>query len=366
MIVAIQPDDYADGPSSPRWAELLERAGHQVRWVNVYRADILRQLRGCDGFMWRYGQRGGMLQVARRLFPVIERELGLPVYPDDKTGWHYDDKVAQAYLFEAMGIPTPKTWVWFDADAAREWASTAKYPVVLKLAAGAGSENVRLVRSRREAEGWIDRLFGDGLYQLSEYWVQPLGPRSRVRAAMKMLLFGRRTPAPDYRWDLHKNYVLFQEFIPDNDCDTRITVIGNRAFGFRRMNRPGDFRASGSGSIDWDTGRIDPATVRLAFRLARRLGSQSMGFDFLHKGAEWLVAEIGYTYASGAVHGCPGHWELERSVEYRSHGDVVESDELTWVKGHMWPEEAQIADFLASLEQRAAGERSREPLPCLV
>ena len=66
MRVAIHPDDYTnpkDGKrdaSSPRWADLLEKAGHEVKWINVYRADILEQLKGCDGFMWRWAHFGGM------------------------------------------------------------------------------------------------------------------------------------------------------------------------------------------------------------------------------------------------------------------------------------------------------------------
>ena len=37
--------------------------------------------------------------------------------------------------------------------------------------------------------------------------------------------------------------MYFQEFLPGNAFDTRITAIGNRAFGFLRENRPRDFRA---------------------------------------------------------------------------------------------------------------------------
>jgi hypothetical protein len=57
---------------------------------------------------------GGMSRIARRLLPVIERELKLVVYRNQNTCWHYDDKIAQAYLLEAAGIPVPKTWVWFE------------------------------------------------------------------------------------------------------------------------------------------------------------------------------------------------------------------------------------------------------------
>ncbi|MBN2446527.1 MAG: hypothetical protein JXO22_07375 [Phycisphaerae bacterium] len=352
MIVAIQPDNYVDGPSSPRWSALLEQQGCEVRWVDVYRPDILEQVRGCDGFMWRYGQRGGMVQIARRLMPVLEQSLGMVVYPDARTAWHFDDKVAQAYLFRALGIPTPLTWTWFDRDAALEWAGQAEYPLVLKLSAGASSENVRLVRNAREAAVWIDRLFGDGLYQLSDYWSQPLGPRSRVPAAARMLLRGQRTPPPDFRWDLHKNYVMFQEFLPDNDGDTRVTVIGKRAFAFRRLNKPGDFRASGGGLVDWDMTKIDPEAIRLCFKWARKVNGQSTAFDLLRRGNECVVSEVCYTYMSAAVYKCPGHWELT--------GDA-DNGEPVWVKGHMWPEEAQIADLLTQLRRRQVKSKGTAP-----
>ena len=123
LVIAIQPDDYTpeggrQDASSPRWAALIEEAGHQVRWVDVRRADILSQLEGCDGFMWRHGHSAEHRQIARRLLPVLERELGLVVYPDQNTGWHYDDKIIQQYIFSALGIAAPKTWVWFDAAQA--------------------------------------------------------------------------------------------------------------------------------------------------------------------------------------------------------------------------------------------------------
>ena len=55
------------------------------------------------------------------------------------------------------------------------------------------------------------------------------------------------------RPESQRSYILWQEFIPDNQRDFRVTIIGRRyAFVFWRNNRPGDFRASGSGLIDYD------------------------------------------------------------------------------------------------------------------
>jgi glutathione synthase/RimK-type ligase-like ATP-grasp enzyme len=343
--IAIQPDDYGNGDSSSSiWEKLLVDAGHKVRNVNVYSADIMNQVKGCQGFMWRHGHRSNMRQIAHRLLPVLEKEMGLVVYPDQNTCWHYDDKVSQRYLLEAAGIPIPKTWVWYDADLALKWAETAAYPLVIKLWGGASSANVRLVPSYEAAKAWIEKLFGWGVYNIDDSFTEnwPFGLR-RIKAVLKLLINGhvpvRRLPSK--AWELHKNYVLFQEFLDGNEYDHRIVVIGKRAFGFRRFNRPNDFRASGGGDVDTNPERVDLEAVRLSFRLADRLKTQSIAVDCLRRGDERVVGEISYTYPHFTVHNCPGHWEIT--------GDA-EPNDLTWKSGQMWPEEAQVSDFLKRLD----------------
>ncbi len=345
FTIAIQPDNYGPGDSaSPMWTRLLKEAGHEVREVNVYRADIIDQVAGCHGFMWRYAHFSNLKQVAQRLLPVLERGLGLVCYPDQNTCWHYDDKIAQRYMLETVGIPIPKTWVWYDLKLAINWALQARYPLVLKLWGGSSAENVILLQSFDEAEMWINRLFGDGIYGLNDRCLE-LRPwkREGIRSIARVLLKGRlKNRLSEYAWELHKNYVLFQEFLNGNLFDTRITVIGNRAFGYRRFNRPNDFRASGSGNFDIDPEKIDQEAIRLAFRVAKCLKTQSIAIDCLTKGEERFVGEISYTYVSWMVHECPGHWELK--------GDPQTGD-LIWYEGQMWPEEAQITDFLERLHE---------------
>jgi hypothetical protein len=251
-------------------------------------------------------------------------------------------------LLESAGLAIPKTWVWYRRDAAHEWAEIAPYPLVLKLSAGAGSTNIRLVHEAKELHFWIDRLFGEGVYDLNKksYRVVRWGWRKSVRAAAKALLKGQPLWEPEVCCDRHRSYLLCQEFLPSNEYDTRITVIGHKAFGFRRFNRPGDFRASGSGMIDWSPTEIDSGFVRLAFQVARRLKTQSVAIDGLRKKNDRLIGEISYTYASWAIHSCPGHWELKGNTD---------TGELVWHDGHMWPEEAQIVGFLKRLQTRYGG-----------
>lgn len=347
MKIAIFPDDYTpkgrragDDAASGRWKDLLEASGCKVKIVDVHSQSILTDLDGCDGFMWRWAHFGGMSRLARRLLPVIERSMGIPVYPDYATWWHYDDKVAQSLLFKAHGIPTPKTWVFYEKSVALAWLKDQQFPLVLKLAAGAGSDNVILLKSLRQAEEVVQQLFKS--YVISLKQDESLRLSARLKAFVRQVVLGQRPSLRATGYEPQTGYAYFQEFLSGNDYDTRITVIGNRAFGFRRWNRPGDFRASGSGKIDYSPSKIDERFIRLALMTAQQLGMQSCAIDGMLRNNEPVVGEVSYTFASYAVHECPGHWQLD--------GDC-ETGSLIWVDGHMWPEEAQVQDFLVRLQE---------------
>lgn len=341
-VIGIQPDYFGPGDaSSPLWARLLKEAGHDVRTIDVRRADVLDQLRGCHGFMWRFAHSVSEMQIARRLFPVLEDDLGLSVYPDRRTRWHFDDKIAQHYLFEALGIPSPATWVFWDRAAAEEWVRTAEYPVVGKLARGAASTNVDLIPDRSAAQALIERLFGAGVSTLTPKRVSLLRRTAMaMRAMAKVILKGvplDEAVWPRGDWEKHKDYVLFQRYLTGNDYDTRMTVVGKHVFAFRRSNRPGDFRASGSGLIDYDPAAVDSRFLALACDVADRFGAASIACDGLYDSGRPVVAEVSYAYVSSCIEACPGHW-------------IRQADGLAWREGRMWPEEAQIEGFLQRLD----------------
>ena len=133
-----------------------------------------------------------------------------------------------------------------------------------------------------------------------------------------------------------KGYIYFQDFLPDNKFDTRITVIGNRAFGFKRNNRPNDFRASGSGQIIYDTEGIDKRCIAIAFGIVAKLNAQSLAFDFiLDKNHDPQITEISYCYQNKAIYDCPGYWD----------------DKMSWHESHVWPEDAILIDLLDEISK---------------
>jgi len=346
MLIGIHPDHVWGTSFSDKWIPFLKTLDVDVKILDLLRQDALDQVKGCDGVMWRWAHRAQDKQSAKMILYVIEQYLNLPVFPETRTSWHFDEKVAQKYLLQSLDVPLPDQWVFWGHEDASEWArNQAKYPVVFKLSVGAGASSVAKIDSCAEALAFIDTMFKRGIFPMTmNEFRHRIIPASR-REVKK--LFHRFTdtvgfitvnhyPRLDSEWwKPEMGYALFQEFLPNNDYDTRITVIGNRAFGFRRFNRANDFRASGSGNIDYNPAGIDLETVRIAFETSRNAGFTCMAYDFLYKDDKPVVCEISYTFADYAIHSCPGHWDSN----------------LNWHDGQMWPEDAQIIDFIETIRR---------------
>jgi len=345
LKIAIQPDEviHRNGERqsfSDRWFQLAEEHGLAAVAVDVFSKDVIAQIASCDAFMWRCDPSALPRLYAKRLLYAIEEGLGLPVFPNLKSSWHFEDKIGQYYFLAAAGIPTPATRIFWKREQAERFCETAEYPFVLKLSAGYQASNVRLVRNREEALFYVDQLFTHGVTGLG------YRPASRPRQLLRRLRAvatvakGEHPDAPTEQTELQHGYFLAQEFLPGNDFDVRITIIGDRAFVFRRLNRPNDFRASGSGRIDWDPRQVGEELIRFAFGVEHKLDAQTVAVDILRRGTEPVIVELTLSYASWAVRDCPGHWTL--------HGDH-ETGDLKWVDGSKRPEDAIFTDFVTPL-----------------
>ena len=230
--VGIQPDRIAGESYSDRWRAALQASGAEVDELNLLAADALDQAARCDGVMWRYTHSPREKQRARGIVAAIEHGLGIPVFPNYATSWHYDEKRSQHYLLQALGAPAPTTWVFWDETEARNWALEAPYPVVFKLSRGAGSCNVVKVVDRAQADRLITRAFHRGHFSMgSNESGRPLRfPRRSgdARGGMRRLfdaaaygVFGLFPPVDSLWWETEKDYAYFQEFVPGNGFDTR-------------------------------------------------------------------------------------------------------------------------------------------------
>lgn len=238
------------------------------------------------------------------------------VFPNFKSNWHFDDKVGQKYLLEAVNAPLVKSYVFYNKKEALEWAKNANFPKVFKLKGGAGSTNVKLVFNVNQCGRLIKKSFGKGFPTVNK--IQNLKERVRlyrngktniaglIRAVGKLFF----TPEYQKHFANESGYVYFQDFIPNNFFDIRVIVVGDKAFGLKRFVREGDFRASGSGYISYDKKEIDLRCVEIAFKTNDKLKSQSIAYDFVFdEENNPLIVEISYGFAMVAYDKCEGYWD---------------------------------------------------------
>lgn len=333
------------GSFSDRWIEYCQRKSIPYKTVDCHSSNIIEELADCSFLMWNWSQTYAEdMLIARGLIRAVEL-MGIRVFPNSETCWHFDDKVSQKYLMEALGAPMVKSYVFLNQARALEWARKTEYPKVFKLRSGAGSSNVFLVNNINKAERLINKAFSTGFSAvsrwnaLSERWWRFRRDKTFVsffnvsRGIFRALV---KNPALG-RLPVQRNYAYFQDFIPDNDSDIRVIAIGGRAFGIKRMVREGDFRASGSGKILYDPELIPDECIRLTFDLAKKTGSQSLALDFVFSGDSPLIVEMSYAFASHAYLSCPGYWR----------------NDMVWMEGNFRPEDFMVDDLITSSAEKS-------------
>lgn len=304
------------GAFNYRWIDYCIQKNIPYKLVDFYATDVVQQLKGCDAAMWHFSQSTSKdIVMAKPLLFALEQS-GFKVFPNFNTAWHFDDKLGQKYLFEALEIAETPTWIFYNEKDAMNWVNNATFPKVFKLRGGAASQNVKLVRSKKEAALLVKKAFGRGF---SPY--DPWGSLKERTRKWRLGLVGFNEVAkgiarlfvyPKYTRVMGRelNYIYFQEFMPGNDSDTRIIVIDGKAFAIKRMVRANDFRASGSGAIKYEKEEFDERCVQLSFKYTRILKAQCVAFDFVFdSNNDPLVVEISYGFANKVYDPCTGYWD---------------------------------------------------------
>lgn len=341
--IAIQPDLIPENAYSDRWIPRLRELGHHVEVVSLLDDDFIERVNACDGFLWWFPPIPRVREVGKALLPALDQAGRVFVHPSLESCWHFDDKIAQAYLMRAAGVPSPKTWIFWRYEHAIEFFRNATYPLVMKLPWGVRSENVALLRDEKEARRMARRMFGRGAESLHP---RPLeGLRIGVRP-LRNVLRAMLNVTPLMRPAIHRNAMLVQEFVAGNEFDVRVNIIGRRAFAFRRANRPNDFRASGSRIQDDDPQKIALDVIECAFDAADRLKMPAVCFDVLRQNGKPVITEFSYYFNAPTIGQCPGHW-------------FRDGVRLQWVDGKMRAEDAVLDDFLERLAARPTSFRNK-------
>ena len=97
---------HTKGSFSDRWIDYCEEKNIPYKLVNCYANDIINQMEDCNALMWHFHNAGPKdFLFAKQLLYSLQSS-GKVVFPDYNTMWHFDDKVGQKYLLEAIHAPS--------------------------------------------------------------------------------------------------------------------------------------------------------------------------------------------------------------------------------------------------------------------
>lgn len=299
------------------WVKYCKINGVDYKIVSAYDTGVIDQLEDCDAFIWHHSHADYRdVLFAKQLLYSLQI-AGKKVFPDFNTCWHFDDKVGQKYLLEAIGAPMVPSYVFYTKQDALNWIENTTFPKVLKLRGGAGASNVKLVRTKLEAKTFVKKAFGRGFSQfdrfgyLKERFHKFVQGRDTFIGVVKGL---GRLFIPTAFAKMHareKGYIYFQDFIPNNITDYRIKVVKGRCWGFQRKVRKSDFRASGSGDLIFDNSQIPIEMVSIALEIACKLSLQSVAFDFIVDKTcnKYLIIEMSYGFGFDVREMENGYWD---------------------------------------------------------
>ncbi len=198
-----------------------------------------------------------MIQAAEKIYypSAFYADLfdvsGKATFPSAHTYRYVQDKIKQTALFKLLGVPHPRTHVYYGRHQQRRIRSEFAYPFVAKVARGSA--------------------LGRGVFLIQN------------DAQLEAYLAGNRV-------------AYIQEFLPI-DRDIRAVVIGTQVVhAYWRVAASGDFRTniSAGGGVRLDA--VPQAALELALSTAQRCHWDDVGLDLCCVDDHWYVLEANMKY----------------------------------------------------------------------
>lgn len=300
------------------WIEYCKKNGLNYKIVNCYDSDFINQIKEFDVLLWHFGNYSLQDMLFARSILNTAQNMGLKVFPDFNTAWHFDDKVAEYYLLKSVNAPVPESWVFYNKKDCLQWINkSVQLPVIAKLRTGSGSNNVKLLKSKYSAENYVKRMFGRGFRNVPGVMFKTI---SNVKSSRNWETFVKRFKRiPDFiqthtrarKLAREYLYAYFQEFIPNDGYDLKVVVAGEKLCFVARNIRKNDFRASGSGMLHYDKSLITKEIIDTAFEISQKLKFQCMGFDYVvnNKTNKPYIVEISYGFSHTAQLDAGGYFD---------------------------------------------------------
>lgn len=288
---------------------------HEI--INPFVHGVIKKLLEFDIVLWHYSNYSfrDMLIAKNILFSLEEQ--GKKVFPSFRDAWHYDDKLAETYLLESVNAPIPKSYYYYDIESLKLDIDKFSFPIIAKLRNGSGSHNVEMIKSKQELLSYGKKMFTSGINSAPSLFYKA---SSNIKSSKSLKTFiNRAKRIPEFlitlsnakKFNVERGYVYLQEFVPNDGCDFKIVVVGNKLSFIGRNIRKGEFRASGGGDLFYDNNRVTKDVIESAFNISDTLGFQCMGYDYVvnSKTQKGIIIEISYGFSHQALLSAGGYFD---------------------------------------------------------
>jgi glutathione synthase/RimK-type ligase-like ATP-grasp enzyme len=299
--------DYEKFPRWTKYVRFLEQNGFPYEYFDLSAHDWLEKARKFDIFVGILSSHLYHLQEMRKKYFTLETYLGKACFPSTAHILLYEDKTLECYISDTCDIPYAKTYISNEKQDALRLVDHLNFPMIHKMDPGSGSLGVELVRDRKQARKIVQQAFS---------------------------MTGRATHSLYFR---QKNYVYFQEYIPNDGYDIRVLIIGNWVFGYYRKVLEGDFRASGMNIIE--KRELPEEAIRIAWKTNQVIKSPMLVVDLVH-GLDGKYTIIEFSPI------CQVEKPAQLAIRDIPGAYIIENEGIRFIEGKFWVHELALREFL--------------------
>jgi ribosomal protein S6--L-glutamate ligase len=182
--------------------------------------------------------------------------IGKEIFPSIQTYRYVGDKIKQAILFDLLGIPMPKTRVYYGSAQHQRILEDFDPPFVAKLPRGSSmGEGVFLIRQREDLRHYLDKTFVAYIQQLI-----------RIQRDLRVIIVGKKV-----------------------------------VLAYWRVASSGEFRTNiaRGGSVEF--GGVPEGALEFAMDVATRCGFDHVGLDICENEGGFCLLEANMVFGRVAL-----------------------------------------------------------------
>jgi glutathione synthase/RimK-type ligase-like ATP-grasp enzyme len=300
--------DFGNYPRWTKYWRFLENNSFPYNFYDIHSHDWIEKAQKFDVVVGLVSNEFNHLEEIQKKYYFLETYLGKKCFPSTAHAFLYENKSLEAYVSKFYDIPFARTYISHRKEDALALVENLKYPLVSKINPSSGSMGVELLRTPKQARRVVKQAFSRN---------------------------GRKVHVRYFR---QKNYVYFQEFIPNDGYDIRVILVGNWALGYYRKVLRGDFRASGM-NIE-EKRALPEEAIRTAWKVNKYIQSPLLVVDMVHGlDGNYTITEFSPI--------C----QLDSSGELQVNGIagvyiIQDNGAIRFEKGRYWVAELAIREFL--------------------